>query len=84
MLPIYAGDFFGQKSFNKILGIFVSVNVTGYAVGALMINFIFDKCGSYNPGFILCTIFMIAIIIALQFIISTAHRYQKEAEGVDN
>ncbi len=80
MLPIYAGDLFGQKSFNKILGIFVSVNTAGYAVGAPMINLIFDKCGSYNPGFILCSILMVGVIIAMQFIISVAHRYQKEAE----
>ncbi len=80
MLPIYAGDLFGQKSFNKILGIFVSVNTAGYAVGAPMINFIFDKFGSYNPGFILCAFLMIGIIIAMQFIISKAHRYQKKAE----
>ncbi|MBR3933799.1 MAG: MFS transporter, partial [Clostridia bacterium] len=45
MLPIYAGDLFGQKSFNKILGIFVSVNTAGYAVGAPIINIIFDKVG---------------------------------------
>ena len=81
MLPIYAGDLFGQKSFNKVLGIFVSVNVTGYAVGAPVINFVFDKYGSYNPGFILCAVLMMVVIIAMQVIISAAHRYQKEAES---
>ncbi len=80
MLPIYAGDLFGQKSFNKILGIFVSVNTAGYAVGAPMINLIFDKFGTYNPGFILCAVLMIGIIIAMQFIISRAHFYQKKAQ----
>ncbi|MBQ7036718.1 MAG: MFS transporter [Clostridia bacterium] len=80
MLPIYAGDLFGQSSFNKILGIFVSFNTAGYAVGAPMINFIFDKFGSYNPGFILCAILMLGVIIAVQILISAAHRYQREAE----
>ncbi len=80
MLPIYAGDLFGQKSFNKILGIFVSVNTVGYAVGAAMINFVYDKYGTYNPGFIFSAVLMVGVIIALQFIISKAHRYQKEAE----
>jgi MFS family permease len=80
MLPIYAGDLFGQKSFNKVLGIFVSVNTAGYAVGAPMINLIFDKFGTYNPGFILCAVLMVGIIIAMQFIISRAHFYQKKAE----
>lgn len=84
MLPIYAGDLFGQKSFNKILGIFVSVNTAGYAVGAPMINLIFDKFGSYNPGFIFCAVLMIGITIAMQFIISKAHKYQKLAEANQN
>ena len=77
MLPIYAGEFFGQKSFNKILGIFVSVNTAGYALGAPVINFIFDKCGSYNQGFIMCGCLMLVTIIALQFLINKAHHYQK-------
>ena len=84
ILPIYAGDLFGQKSFNKILGIFVSVNTAGYALGAPMINFVFDKFGSYNPGFILCAVVMVGVIIAMQFVISTAHRYQKQAEANTN
>ncbi len=81
MLPIYAGDLFGQKEFNKFLGLFVSVNTAGYAVGAPMINFIFDKFKSYTPGFILCAIIMLITIVVLQFIISTAHRYQKASEN---
>lgn len=80
MLPIYAGDLFGQKSFNKILGLFVSVNTAGYALGAPVINFVFDKFGTYSPGFILCAVVMIGVIIAMQFVISAGHRYQKMAE----
>lgn len=84
MLPIYAGDLFGQKSFNKILGLFVSVNTAGYAVGAPMINFIFDKFGSYNPGFILCAFLMLGIIIVMQFLITASRRYQKAAEEAND
>ncbi len=78
LIPIYAGDLFGQKSFDQILGIFVSVNTAGYAIGAPMINLIFDHCGSYNPGFLICAVLMVAVIVAMQFIISTAHKYQKQ------
>jgi len=80
LLPIYAGDLFGQKSFNKILGIFVSVNTAGYAVGAPMINFVFDKCGSYTPGFIISAVLMTGIIIGLQFVVNEANRQHKLAE----
>jgi MFS family permease len=81
MLPIYAGDFLGQKSYNKILGIFVSVNTAGYAVGSPLINLIFDKFDSYNPGFIFCALLMVFVIVAMQFLISTAQRYHREDAG---
>ncbi len=84
ILPIYAGDLFGQKSFNKILGLFVSVNTAGYAVGAPMINLIFDRFGSYNPGFAFCAFLMVGIIIVMQFVISTGHRLQKKIEAEAN
>ena len=80
LLPIYAGDLFGQKSFNKILGIFVSVNTAGYAVGAPMINICYDVFGSYAPGFVLSAIMMVGIIIGLQFIVKAGKREQKKAE----
>ena len=80
MLPIYAGDLFGQKSFNKILGIFVSVNTAGYALGAPVINLVYDMFGSYSPGFIVCAIVMCVVIVALQFVIKTGHEKQKMIE----
>jgi len=43
MLPIYASDFFGEKSYNKILGLFVSINTAGYALGTPIVNVCFDK-----------------------------------------
>lgn len=81
MLPIYAGDLFGEKSFNKIMGIFVSANTAGYALGSVMMNSIFDVFGSYNPGFIICAVAMLCVIIALQFVISAAHKARKEIEA---
>lgn len=80
MLPIYASDLFGEKSFNKIMGIFVSANTAGYALGSVMMNSIFDIFGSYNPGFIICAVAMLCVIIALQFVISAAHKARKEIE----
>ncbi len=77
MLPIYAGDLFGQKSFDKILGIFVSVNTAGYAVGAPVINLYYDLFGSYRSGFALCALLMVAIIISLQFVIKAGNTQQK-------
>lgn len=80
MLPIYAGDLFGQKSFDKILGIFVSVNTAGYAVGAPVINLVYDIFGSYNIGFLFCAALMCVIIVVLQFVIKVGHEKKKLIE----
>ena len=72
MLPIYAGDLFGQKSYAKILGIVVAVNVSGYATAAPTVNLCFDLTGSYNLALYICAAIMFAVIIGLQFVISAA------------
>lgn len=81
MLPIYAADLFGQRSYNKILGIFVAVNTAGYAVGGPVINFFYDIFGSYKVILLILTAVMAGVIIALQFIISAAKRQRKIVEA---
>lgn len=81
MLPIYANDLFGDKSFNKVLGIFVSFNQIGYALGGPIINLCSDLTGSYNLAFIICAILMLAVIITLQFVISSAHKTRVAIES---
>lgn len=77
MLPVYVGDLFGQRAFDKMLGIFVSANVIGYALGAPAINMCYDLWGSYRIGFIICSIVMLGTVIALQFVIKSAHNCRK-------
>ena len=74
MLPIYTNDLFGQKSYAKILGLIVSANVAGYAVGAPVMNLCYDIFGSYVPALILVGIIMTAVFVLLQFVISSAHK----------
>ena len=81
MLPIYAADLFGQKAYNKMLGICVSVNVAGYACGSYLMNLCFDIFQSYTPALIAVGFIMVAVLITLQFVISAAHREQKRVEA---
>lgn len=69
MLPIYAADLFGEKSFNKILGIFVSVNTAGYALGAPIMNVFYDALGSYKTALLLASVVMAGVTLALQYVI---------------
>ena len=83
MLPIIAGDLFGEKSFNKFLGIVVSANTAGYAVGSPLSNLCFDITGSYNISIYIGITLIAVIMVAMQFIINRANRYHKEAEALE-
>lgn len=77
MLPIIVGDLFGQKSFNKILGIFVSVNTAGFALGSPVINIIYDKMGSYVLAFGVCAVLMVIVTVIMQITINEAHAFKR-------
>ncbi len=78
MLPLYAGDLFGDKDYNKVVGIFVSFNTAGYALGSPVANLGYDIAGNYTGMLILFSILMLAVVVALQFVIVAAHKIQKK------
>lgn len=78
MLPIFAADLFGDKSFNKMMGIFVSINTAGYALGTPLVNLVFDICGTYKPIMIACVFIMAAVTILFQFVLTAAHKDRKK------
>ena len=73
MLPIYANEFSSPNSFNKILGIFVSVNTAGYAVGAPVANLCYDIVGSYNILLYISCILVIFTAVIMRIAINAAH-----------
>lgn len=84
MLPIYAGDLFGEKDYNKMLGYIVSANTVGYALGSPIMGFIFDIFKSYVPAFFGGAVIMIIVFIIMQFVISGANRTKKEVQQSAN
>lgn len=81
MLPIYAGDLFGDKSFDKVLGVFVSVNSVGYALGSVIINGCFDIFGSYKYVFIAAAFVMLALTCVLQYVMKVSKRIKTQIES---
>lgn len=80
MLPIYADEFFGGKSYNKFLGIFVSVKEAGYAMGSIVINGFYDIFGDYKIAFAICAGVMIAVFAIMQYVAKCAKDARKESE----
>ena len=80
MLPIYASDLFGERSYEKILGIFVSINVTGYAVGGPVVNMFHDipaLGSSYRPILFVCCGIMVLVTVLMQFVTAKMDKIKK-------
>lgn len=78
VIPLMTNDLFGTASYEKIMGIFMSMNYAGFALGMPVINLVFDRTGSYFPAMIAMTCLMVVILVAFQLGIhsfrkSTAH-----------
>lgn len=81
MLPLIASELFGRKSYAHIMGLLVSFNTAGYAVGGPAINLVYDLAGQdYVPAMLTLAVLMVAVSIAMQYCISTAHKIRKEQE----
>jgi predicted MFS family arabinose efflux permease len=78
MLPIIAGDLFGQRSYAKVLGIISSVSTAGYALASPIMNLVYDKLESYSAGLWASGAVMVAVIIVMQFIITKANKVKKQ------
>ena len=74
MIPIFAGDLFGQKSYNKVLGIFASVNTAGFAVGSPIANLCYDLTGTYNLAiYVSCALMLVATVV-MHFVIRASRK----------
>lgn len=83
MLPLYAADLFGDESFDKITGIFISVNTAGYAVGSPLVNLGFDLTGSYRGVLLLTAAIMLIVTLSMQAVISAAHKIRTQTVNME-
>jgi type IV secretory pathway VirB3-like protein len=72
---------FGKKSFAKLLGIFVSINTAGYAVGVPVANLCFDMIGTYKPFLFALSIIMLAIMIVFRMVLRISGQARKQVEN---
>ena len=84
MLPIYANDLFGEKAYNKTLGLVVSVNTAGYALGAPLASLCRDISGSYNFSLWFGAGLMVVIIVLVQFVINASNKERKRVLEIEN
>lgn len=68
MLPLITAGMFGEKDYAKIMGLVVSINTAGYAVGAPLTNLVYDVMGNYRIILTILAGIMMAITVAFQFV----------------
>lgn len=78
MLPLFAGNLFGMKSYSHLVGIIASVAYAGFAVGVPLMGMIYDVFGSYFYGAIVSIVIMFAVTLVFQFVISSSNKIKKE------
>ncbi|MBE7041160.1 MAG: OFA family MFS transporter [Ruminococcaceae bacterium] len=78
MLPLFASELFGNKNFDKFVGLFVSASCAGFAIGSPFANFCFDFFGGYQIAFLIFGAMMLFVTVAMQFVLSAAHRDRKK------
>ena len=77
VVPLIVNDLFGVASYDKILGIFVALNYTGYALGSPVMNLCYDAFGSYRPILLAFSLLMIPICAVFQFAITGARKEKR-------
>jgi len=80
LVPLIAADLFGEKEYAKMMGLFVSVNTAGFAMGTPVANFVYDKIQTYVPVLYVFAAIMFAMVIGFGFIIKSAGKTRMAVE----
>lgn len=78
MLPLIAADMFGEKCFPKVMGLFVSINTAGYAVGSPLTNVVYDFMQNYRTILTIYGVMMVVVAVVEQINLYNA---QKDREA---
>ena len=81
MLPLITTELFGRKSYASLMGLVVSFNTLGFAVGTPLMNLFYDLTGTYTNIMVWMCGIMVVVSIVMQFIITAAHRERDRTEA---
>lgn len=77
MLSLFASELFGNKSFDKLIGLFTAASTAGFALGSPFANLCYDIFGNYNLPFIVFACLMLFVTITMQIVLRSARRDKK-------
>lgn len=77
MPPLITSEIYGKKKYGEVYGYISSATQVGLTFGSILIAFIFDKTGSYNPAWILMTLLTIGVVISWIISIKASLNYRR-------
>ena len=77
MITLFAVELFGNKAFDKIVGMFSAASTAGFALGAPFSNFFYDLNGNYNVPFAVFFVIMIFVTVTMEIVLTRANRDRK-------
>jgi MFS family permease len=77
MISLFANELFGNKSFNKVVGIFSAATTAGFALASPFSQLWKKLFGSYTVSMIVFACLMLFVSVAMQFTIRAAYRDRK-------
>ena len=78
VVPLIANDLFGSAAYDKLLGILLAMNYSGYAMGGPVVNLFYQHFGDYKQILTILSILTVILLVSFQFVISAANRKKKE------
>ncbi|MBE6689143.1 MAG: MFS transporter [Ruminococcaceae bacterium] len=84
MLPLFAMELFGNKEYEKFVGIFAAASTAGFAIGSPFGNVCYDLLGNYNLAFYVFGAMLIFAAISMQYVLSAASRDRKNIEKAES
>ena len=80
MLPLITADLFGERAYEKLLGVMVSVNTAGYALSTPLTNLCYDLTGTYVPALRALGLVMAGVTALFIFVLRAAAKSRAQAD----
>ena len=77
MISLFANELFGNKSFNKVVGMFAASTTAGFALASPFSQLWKSVFGNYTVSMIAFAILMIFVTVTMQFVLKCANRDKK-------
>lgn len=82
ILPILALDFFGNRSYVKVVGYVTAISTAGQALGTPAMNLVYDWVQDYFLAFLLCGVSTVLILITVNSLLIVSKRDKDQAAAL--